>query len=328
MMPKCFAYLFTFIFVFTCSGSNNKTEVILTANEIINLSNSYSYTPPMSTSKDNCVSRSNESYGSWHENFDSTLDIANWSYDEGCNDNGGGCNGNNEAQNYTENDSENLFIENGYLKIQPIFEENTGSDNVIQQYTSAKIMTKDKKIFSHPSKITVCFKVPEGTGMWPAIWMMPNSNVPWPTGGEIDLMEARGRITESNIIGSAIHFGNEWPNNKYIAQNTTSSIDNDFQNYFHSITFVWLENKIDMYLDQEEIPYFSINPYSVPLNQYSYPFNNQFYLILNVAVGGHFDNYALESDHFCIDAQCSNYPDNPDKKRLLIDWIEYIPLTN
>ena len=76
MMPKCFAYLFTFIFVFTCSGSNNKTEVILTANEIINLSNSYSYTPPMSTSKDNCVSRSNESYGSWHENFDSTLDIA------------------------------------------------------------------------------------------------------------------------------------------------------------------------------------------------------------------------------------------------------------
>ena len=83
-----------------------------------------------------------------------------------------------------------------------------------------------------------------------------------------------------------------------------------------------------MYLDQEETPYFSINPYSVPLNQYSYPFNNQFYLILNVAVGGHFDNYALESDHFCKDAQCSNYADNPDKKRLLIDWIEYIPLTN
>ena len=67
----------------------------------------------------------------------------------------------------------------------------------------------------------------------------------------------------------------------------------------------------------------SIDPTLYPLNQYNYPFNRQYYLIINVAVGGNFDGGRVEPNEICHDALCSNFSDNPDKKRLLIDWIEY-----
>ena len=83
-----------------------------------------------------------------------------------------------------------------------------------------------------------------------------------------------------------------------------------------------------MYLDQESSTFFSVTPNLYPLNQYDYPFNISFYMILNVAVGGHFDIYALASSHFCVDAACPHFSDNPDKKRMSIDWIEYLPISN
>ena len=76
-------------------------------------------------------------------------------------------------------------------------------------------------------------------------------------------------------------------------------------------------------MNNETDPHLSINPSIFPLNQYSYPFNNNFYLILNVAVGGDFDNGRIESSEICNNSLCSNFIDNPDDKRLLIDWIEY-----
>ena len=119
--------------------------------------------------------------------------------------------------------SHERFIEDGVLKIQPINEVNTGSDNVTQNYTSAKIMTKDKFPIELNSRVSICFRVPEGTGLWPALWMLPFDNSPWPSGGEIDLIEAKGRAysvdgspSQSNIVSSAVHFGTQWPDNKYI----------------------------------------------------------------------------------------------------------------
>ena len=265
------------------------------------------------------------------ENFNNEqLDLSVWSYDEGCNNNGGGCNGNNEYQNYTENDLDNLFIENGLLKIQPIYEINTGTDNVTQNYTSAKIMTKDKFPFDYNSRVTVCFRVPEGTGLWPAIWMLPFDGSPWPSGGEIDLMEAKGRPYpvdgspgQSNLVSSAVHFGTQWPDNRYIVGEFYSSNENTFQNYFHSVTLIFQENKIDFYINNENTPHLSIDPTLYPLNQYNYPFNRQYYLIINVAVGGNFDGGRVEPNEICANSACSNFSDDPDKKRLLIDWIEY-----
>ena len=216
------------------------------------------------------------------------------------------------------------------MKIQPIYEINTGSDNVTQNYTSAKIMTKDKFPIDINTRVTICFKLPEGTGLWPAVWMLPFDNSPWPSGGEIDLIEAKGRSYpidgspgQSNIISSAVHFGTQWPDHKYIVNEFYSSIENNYQDFFHSVTLIFQNNKIDIYVNDETTPHLSVDPSIYPLNQYTYPFNRQYYLIINVAVGGNFDSGRVEPSEICIDSSCSNFIDNPDKKRLIIDWIEY-----
>ncbi len=97
------------------------------------------------------------------------------------------------------------------LKIQPIYKKNTSrirDDESAYNFTSARIDTKNLKSFSHPAKISICFKVPKGIGFWPAFWLMPVEEIQWPNGGEIDIMENRGRI--SNIASSALHFGEKW----------------------------------------------------------------------------------------------------------------------
>ena len=141
------------LFLVSCGGggSSSSDSNNLTIDNT-NTNTSYVYIPPSGKSKDNCVAQTSTS--DYVENFDNEqLDLSVWSYDEGCNNNGGGCNGNNEYQNYTENDLDNLFIEDGLLKIQPIYEINTGTDNVTQNYTSAKIMTKDKFPFDYNNRI-------------------------------------------------------------------------------------------------------------------------------------------------------------------------------
>ena len=160
--------------------------------------------------------------------------------------------------------------------------------------------------------------------------MLPFDNSPWPSGGEIDLIEAKGRSYpidgspgQSNIISSAVHFGTQWPDHKYIVNEFYSSIENNYQDFFHSVTLIFQNNKIDIYVNDETTPHLSVDPSIYPLNQYTYPFNRQFYLIINVAVGGNFDSGRVEPSEICIDSSCSNFIDNPDKKRLIIDWIEY-----
>ena len=315
------------LMIVSCGGGSS--SVIDNENTFDNSGFGYVYIPPTGKSNENCVSKSNNV--TWLEDFENTeLDSSKWSYDEGCNNNGGGCNGNNEYQNYTANDKENLFIENGILKIQPINEINTGSDNVTQNFTSAKIMTKENFSIEVNSRVTVCYRLPEGTGLWPAIWMLPFDNTPWPSGGEIDLLEAKGRSypvdglpDQSTIVSSAVHFGTEWPDHRYIVNEFNSSIDNSFQDYFHSVTLIFLQDKIDIYIDGETSPHLSIDPFIYPLNQYNYPFNREYYLILNVAVGGNFDGGRVEPSEICKDPNCSNFNEDPDSKRLLIDWIEY-----
>ena len=236
------------------------------------------------------------------------------------------------AKNYNEenNTTENLFIEDGYLKIQPIFnEENPFIDpyngSTQWQHTSGKLVTSDKKIFQLPAKITVCFKVPDGTGFWPAIWMLPqgfmNNDKVWPDDGEIDLMEARGRL--SQVVGSAIHFKANWGSHTFISKDVHVSMAENFQDTFHSITFEWTENSIKMFLDNEDTPFFDENSDASPLINTYYPFNEPFYLILNVASGGNFDSsFQTDTNSFCHNADCTNLP-IPDRGRFLIDYIEY-----
>ena len=78
---------------------------------------------------------------------------------------------------------------------------------------------------------------------------MPEENIAWPQGGEIDIMEAKGRLT--NIAGSALHFGEGFHNKDEIVQNVVIPPSVRFQEKFHSITMEWREDSIQMFLDSE-----------------------------------------------------------------------------
>ena len=95
-----------------------------------------------------------------------------------------------------------------------------------------------------------------------------------------------------------------------------------FQDKFHSISLIWQKDSIEFFLDNEEEPYFKIDKSHPEFSKYNYPFNRNYYMIINVAVGGKYDDYMVDKNAFCINTECSNMK-NPDNQRLLIDWIEY-----
>ena len=277
-----------------------------------------------------CRDRSKSKTVLWFEDFeDGNLSSKDWQYDvsNGFFDNGKFIYGwgNDELQYYrdakigNENfTNDNLLIEDGYLKIQPIFHKRPFRKEF--NYTSARIKTQNLRSFTYPSKITFCFKVPTGIGAWPAFWLMPNYKISWPQGGEIDIMEARGRIT--NIVSSALHFGNSFFDKDFIVQQAVIPPSLKFQEKFHSITMEWEKNSIKMFLDSESIPYMTIHRDDEAFAEYGYPFNNQYYLIINVAVGGKYDNHLNDRSAFCRNKECTNKAE-PDQHRFIIDWIEY-----
>ena len=75
-------------------------------------------------------------------------------------------------------------------------------------------------------------------------------------------------------------------------------------------------------MNDETEPYFSVNSDMESFKEFGYPFNSSYYLIINVAAGGIYDDYLIDKNAFCNDKNCSNQT-YPNKKRFLIDWIEY-----
>ena len=339
----------TYTFTLTCRGEDpqNTTSKSIDV-EVSSIAGSDIYSEDKTSY---CKDPLNDSSDYWLENFDSdVLDADTFTYQLGNGFNASDGSwvsglGNSELQYYTGpgegyaknynaslNSTENLFIEDGYLKIQPIFNNSDifqdpfcadGSCSYEWPHTSARIITSSKKIFEKPSRITICFKVPDGTGHWPALWMLPQGFIEgtksWPTDGEIDLMEARGRV--ANEIGSTLHFGNSL-NRVMINKSETVPNSVNFQDKFHSVTFEWRENSIKMYLDTQESPFYDESSDSTEFNNNYYPFNEKFYLLLNVASGGDFDTFGVDTSMFCHDNECSNLED-PDRGRLVIDYIEY-----
>ena len=339
----------TYSFTLTCSGASgtsNATSTLTVEVSSVDGSDIYSEDKPSY-----CKDPLNDSSNYWLENFDTdVLDNNTFTYQLGNGFNAidgswvGGW-GNNELQYYTgpgegyaknydsiTNTTENLFIEDGYLKIQPIYDTNDifqdpfcsdGSCAYEWPHTSARVITSSKKIFEKPSRITICFKVPDGTGHWPAIWMLPQGFIEgtktWPTDGEIDLMEARGRV--ANEIGSTLHFGNSM-NRVMINKAETVPNSVNFHDKFHSVTFEWEENSIKVFLDTQETPFYEETSNSTEFNSNYYPFNESFYLLLNVASGGDYDTFGVDTNMYCHDKECSNLSD-PDRGRLIIDYIEY-----
>ncbi|WP_242517693.1 carbohydrate binding domain-containing protein [Halobacillus sp. GSS1] len=228
-----------------------------------------------------------------------TYDIGNWIVDE----NGEGVAagwGNNEKEYYTDS-SENSYTEDGHLVIKAKKEEEPVTDEFgSYDYTSAKLKTKG--LFSKKyGKFEAKMKLPEGQGFWPAFWMMPEDDVygPWPTSGEIDIMEAAGGDTSN--IGGTIHYGEEWPNNTYTGKEYHFPEGEDFTDY-HTYSVEWEPGEIRWYVDGEL--YQTLNDwFSKGTNQgeqYAYPapFDQEFYMILNLAVGGWYGGDPDETTEF------------------------------
>ena len=150
----------------------------------------------------------------WSDEFNGkALDRSKWSFDTSRNKQGWY---NGELQYYAANRSENLRIENGVLVIEARKDPQalrSYADWGGQQYSSAKITTKGKASVRY-GFVEVRAKLPCSAGTWPAIWMMPEGNFPWPDGGEIDIMEHVGsqpHVTHATLhtklFNHAIHTG-------------------------------------------------------------------------------------------------------------------------
>ena len=213
----------------------------------------------------------------WCDEFDyeGLPDATKWGYDIG----GGGW-GNGELQNYTYADEDNVYVSDGTLKITAIEEDYNGSD-----YTSARLVTKNKGDWLY-GKIQIRAKLPSGTGTWPAIWMLPTDweYGGWPDSGEIDIMEYVGY--DPNTIHSTIHTGAY--NHSLGTQIGFSRDIENAETEFHLYEIEWEPGIIRAYCDGVHFGTFGYNPLTNLLtdNSDAWPFDQEFHLILNIAVGG------------------------------------------
>ncbi len=207
----------------------------------------------------------------WNDEFeiDGLPDPEKWGYDVG----GTGW-GNGERQYYTSSDIDNAFIRDGILTIAALKE-----DLATNAYSSARLITREKFDTKY-KRIEVMAKLPDGIGTWPAIWMLPTGRLygTWPDSGEIDIMEHVGY--DPDIIHGTMHTTTY--NHMKNTQKAGLLHVPDSREAFHRYTIDWTSYEIDFYVD--DTLYFTYdNDGSGPA---SWPYDEDFYLILCLAVGG------------------------------------------
>ncbi|WP_282134700.1 glycoside hydrolase family 16 protein [Seonamhaeicola maritimus] len=216
----------------------------------------------------------NESSGPqliWSDEFndDGAVSTSKWFAETVPPNNGGWWN--EEVQHYTDR-LENAFISDGTLKI-VAKKENYTFQSSTKEYTSARLITKDKFDFTY-GKVDVRAKLPASQGTWPAIWLLGSNidSVGWPICGEIDIMEQTG-ANKNKILGTC-HWSANGNNASYGLESDISNASSEF----HVYSMEWTETYIKIFLDEVEY-------YEIALNN-DLPFNKDFFLILNVAMGG------------------------------------------
>ena len=208
----------------------------------------------------------------WSDEFNNaTINAANWTFEVGHGDWGWG---NNELQYYTNGD--NAEIIDGKLVLTA---KKVNDDKAQGSYTSTRMISWGKQEFTY-GRIEVRAKLPSGTGIWPAIWMLGANldQVGWPACGEIDIMEYVG--FEPDVVHSTVHCTAGSGANG----NGSSKALETAEEAFHIYGLLWTESALTFYVDS---PDNVVHVYS-PANkdETNWPFNKPHFFILNVAVGG------------------------------------------
>ena len=215
----------------------------------------------------------------WSDEFDgTTVNPSNWTYEigNGCPNNCGW--GNQEREYYTSR-ATNVFVAGGYLNIVALKENYNGFP-----YTSARL--KSQGLYSKKyGYIEFRAKLPYGLGYWPALWMLGNniSSVGWPACGEIDIMENKG--SEPTKMGSAIHYSDAGNNHVYQSKSYTLPSGGSVTN-FNTYGFRWATNSMSFYVNGILIQTWT--SWTSSTGSYPAPFNQPFYFIMNLAVGGQY----------------------------------------
>ena len=212
--------------------------------------------------------------------------------------------GNNEEQVYGDAD-DNVYVADGCLFIIPTFSDDG--------YASARLNSSNNQLFQF-GRIDVSFSVPEITGVWPALWFLPEyyRYGGWPRSGEIDLMETVN--LKSDELLTTIHYGHDY--HRYIGTTTrlnqlTKLTNPDDHNVLSLVWddagFEWLLNGSRVY----QLKYANLEA----LNPN--PFLEEFHMLINVAVGGNLPGNP-NSDEYCRRRE-----NCPDVKKLVVDYVAY-----
>lgn len=208
---------------------------------------------------------------------------------------------NKEWQRYTAA-VENAFIRDGQLVIRALHTSDShGSD----QYTSARLNTAGKQSWRY-GRIAARMRLPEGQGIWPAFWMLGanidenGGDTPWPQSGEIDILELYGS-KDDGVVEANIHYAGTDGRHAHMGARSFKLPEGKFSDAFHVFELHWDAHRIGWSVDGQE--YAAIDITEPVYNE----FREEFFLLLNIAVGGAFAGRPDERTSF--------------PQEMVIDWI-------
>jgi beta-glucanase (GH16 family) len=215
----------------------------------------------------------------WSDEFDASAgsapDPTKWAADVG----GTGW-GNDELQYYTDRRA-NSVVDNGALTITALKESYAGPDGGRRAYTSARLVTRGHLAFTYGT-VEARIKLPAGTGLWPAFWMLGADlpEVGWPRSGELDLLEAVGPATR---VAATVHGPRvSAPSTQWQVSHSVVS-PTSFADGFHTYALVWTETTLTFFIDG--VAHLTVDHADLPPDS-RWVFDKPFYLVINLAVGG------------------------------------------
>lgn len=209
-----------------------------------------------------------------------------------------GNNPDDEAQRFTASDR-NHFVKDGVLTIRAL-RETTEVEGKVKHFSSAQLMTNKLAAWQY-ARFEARIKVPKGAGYWPAFWMMPENDKygGWPMGGEVDIMEMIGREPNTNI---AVAHYYDYRKKAHRVQHSSWVNPTPLDEAFHVYAIDWTRDGMIWSFDGQ--PYFQAKGWPTPPRAAKdAPYDQPFYLIVNLSVGGKWSGLPNASTPFPGDLQ-------------------------